>query len=1063
MSYFFSLVRRRRSVVYKVKYGGCGNRFYKRRVIDVVSSDVCLFLFLCVLFVLASSLNGSHGEYTNSDDVTLWFIVLFVVCCALSGSHGEWTNEDDMEQNARRRLDGFQAERRRAHNRNRHLNPAPYRHGQVLYGPNPDQINYYRDLDWKNEHLEEKDKKRLINVSGYEPERIIRVQYGLGWDGRQVYTLVNNRYIGFDGVQSTYFVANDEPVVGRGGDIGWCFAPVHVEQDFADRVHEFNVKDIVLKSPFKRYSFDSYSYLGQHIQGKTGLAFLPALKDLSKELPSCGRLDSARVKAVLAFVKKRYFPAGLTDDLIHQTVEYWLHREHLHRSGVLESTNTTRLIGLGVVNEADDGFVRTCEGLGIATQFSNDYRRPGIECEIPNEFAVKDTFSVTFFGAHYDENGYPVFDTNQPDPDYCKYWATQYCKFSAHGRNFLLYDVTPNNAAKALKRLIGARDQEDVYYSNQASLLRTFCSMGYIDPVILETLNVRFAGMEFKSDRDWYTGFFVDMFTRVTRPFPVLVAPDPQLHEVGRMVVGHGVNHHIVPTDPAVHAPYTKYWERACRKIHDRMERSALERVVTSTLGPNWLYYAGFMEYLQHMDTDKGRLTNAEIKHVKKALRRAYVYDVYLRGQGFHHDSDIMVSNVNACVKKELAKFGKVPRLFVSYDAGCMYANEMPEILKAALSEVFSFEKGELNRDYSVDIFILSKMREDSMSQVFEAAVLALDRPGHMNVIIYSDDSVYSGMTPAGVKFGCNVDITSCDTSNNSLVFAFTGTLLSYYNQRRACGLVKQCMLPITLTNPYKKDEKMVFRFHSAFEGSGTVLTTVLNHCASYLIAVSTAIVLRPDFRPEVSIVEGAMLVGHKVTVDSWVKNGSPIIEKMQFLKMSPIYSTCGKIIPTLNYAAIFRSFGTVEGDMTCDMLCLDRHTFNQLPVADRMDRFLTGVVKGLKHEPSSRIMDALRGRFNLDCETNVPSRYEEEMLRAVTAADRENCNVVLANTRSQYVLDEASLQRRYDFDACGVDELVEHIHQCKLGSLSVTHAMTRMFLLDYGVEIDELPPLLTT
>jgi len=746
--------------------------------------------------------------------------------------------------------------------------------------------------------------------------------------------------------------------------------------------------------------------------------------------------------------------------------------EHLTRVHNIESTDTVRMLGGSFVSVADPGIVRLCAGLNITVDYANQYKEWGEECTIPDAYEKKDTFAVRCSaGAHMGELEYPWFDTVK-DPDALeKYSRTVFCQLHGKGDPFLLYDVSGVNACKAMKRLIGARDGEFDYGCNQAALLFKAACMGYINPVVLSTLKVQFPHWAFQDDDTnlfittqqptmphllsrvgaWKPCGFYRLGVRLNRDtadrFDDLVC-----------TVGGGDRTHAFPIDTSIHGPYTKAINSGLSNLLSRSSRSYITDVLTDFDCAHWKYYSGFCKLLEYMDTDTGRLCNAEIEHVNKKLRQSYVWGVVL-----HEDEDNMVKRLNACVKKELGKFGKVPRLYVSYDAGCMYANELPELIKVALSTPFFFERGELHPTMRATIYIMSKPKEDSLSKLFQELITTTTRVDEVVVAIYSDDSVIAGNI-GGVPFGYNVDISSCDASNQSLVFALTGTLLAQIHERRACGLISQCMMPIVVTNPNNPAEKFTLLMHSAFEGSGTVLTTILNHVASFLIYLMVIARLGEDASVTESVVQGARLAGHLVTVEPWVVEGVVIPEKMQFLKHSPLRSVCGQWVPTLNFGALCRSFGSIEGDLLAKHLGMSPADFQRLPVADRMNRFCGGVVRGFCHEPSSRIMDALRERFLSFGETTISTRYDVEFMRDSSPARdrgvgiRDEDELIKVTDRAEYVIADDSICRRYDLQAYDLDEFAAHVANLVLGSHSVTQAATMFYQVDYGLPGRDLP-----
>lgn len=1012
-----------------------------------------------------------------ADHLVLLVVGLFVVGSSLNGNNGEWTNGDDMLTGGAARVASNKAAQKKARKNQLHAKVADGAHGRVEWGPRPEDLNYYRLLVEKDAKLD--DPVGQVSIGKHSPERIVCCgPDGYAWDGRQVYFKQCNNWVAPDGTLASLVANVGEEVYARPGGLGWCWNPMAD----TDVLIEYGRQTIKFSSPFRRFNHPSFSYRGERVDAISGILFIPAIDDLNKEFPSAGRLDSARLKAATALLTKRYCPVGLPMSIVRSTIEHWAYGEHLTRQQLVDNTRTTRLLGLGCINEADSGFVRSLHNLNITERFGSFWKEFGADCKIPDEYEFKRTFSLKLRGAECDPVGkvYPRFNTQKMPDATARYSRTVWFDYMGNGANFVIYDVNANNACKALKRCVGARENEEMYMVNQASLLYKLCGSGWINEAVMATLKVSFPDCEFVPDKcagtnigPWIGGLPALM----PLPNPSLLSGDyPKRVVAGhadvragsgsvlvgkadQMQVGSGGNSHLIDVNPAIHGPYTKGINYAMQELFSRVNRPYIESV-TDQLGAgfceHWKYYKGFQQYLEYMDTDVGRLSNAEITHIKKKLRQSYVTGVFL-----HVDEDNMVARLNGCVKKELAKYGKVPRLFVSYDAGCMYANELPELVKVGLNTPFFFPKGTLSSKFTASVYIMAKPKEDTLSQMFLQLINATMSVNHVCVVIYSDDSVYSGNID-GKPFGFNVDISSCDASNMSLVFAITGTLLSAFSEKRACGLISQCMLPLRVVNPDKVEEVITVCFHSAFEGSGTVLTTILNHVATYLNAVLFVMLLAEyDRNPKMAVMIGASYSGHLVTVDDWAPDGLPVFEKMQFLKHSPMQAECGTWVPTLNFGCIMRGLGSVEQDLEAKHLGLTRSEFDLLPIHDRMMRFVGSVVRSLVNEPGSAVLEALRGKFGSCGDTVTETRYGFDVARGkdtlTTPFDGEALRL---SERNKYDIKLESVCRRYDLTPDDVSEFVEHIWQTQLGAVSTTRAAGCFYRLDYGVPTLDLPPL---
>lgn len=747
-----------------------------------------------------------------------------------------------------------------------------------------------------------------------------------------------------------------------------------------------------------------------------GMVFMPVLDTLSVSLPRGGTLASARYSAIAATIDKCKLPEELS-----LTTQAWaIYRER--KRSLARNWGDTPLTKLDAPTL---DYFREC---GLTTRFESFIKLPAVQCKVPLEWENKRTFSVSCKGgAEFDPDQgiMPSFPTKSVVDSTPKLSYTQMFRFSGSKKNFVMYDITPENACNALRRLVAARDDEDYFYSNQGMLLSK-CK-GLVHPSILSKLKLSFSDTSIRVGHG-----------KLSHTIDLTDPDDVWSNSDG---VGE-TDEFLHPVNGGAYFGSKHYYDFMYNRI-DRLiwncGRSKLTEVVDSMKDcAHWAYYKGYEQYLECMESFLGREYAAAIPHVKRALRARYVAGVLL-----HDDENVMVQQLNACVKKEFAKFGKAPRLFVSYEAGCMYANELPEYVKMCYNGEHSFTKcGVTHR-----IIIFAKPKRAWLTELMQEMFRVLHVEDLFVYLIYSDDMVVVG-NRHGRSFGFNLDIASNDSNNNSYTFSIIGAVLAKFNLRRSLGLIEQCMKPIYLKNPLNKSESIKIMFHSAFEGSGTVLTTILNHTASYSLACSMAYMFStlreyPDSDEEVEefIRVSCARCGHKVTIDWFCsREMGCIYEKMQFLKMSPILDENEQWTPTLNYGCIFRSLGTVENDMLHTQLGVTASVFSQMEWPVRMDTFVGSVVAGLVHEPSSIVLDALRKRF------------PGQSLMAVDWRLDPRAEMNIGHTASAR-LQEASLARRYDIDVQELVVLAGSVTNVVLGLDIPTIACEAFYAVDYGLK----------
>jgi len=232
----------------------------------------------------------------------------------------------------------------------------------------------------------------------------------------------------------------------------------------------------------------------------------------------------------------------------------------------------------------------------------------------------------------------------------------------------------------------------------------------------------------------------------------------------------------------------------------------------------------------------------------------------------------------------------------------------------------------------------------------------------------------------------------------------------------------------------------MVLQFQGPFEGSGTVLTTILNHLGSFMIASSVLTYLADcDPSPDAisaAFVKGAALVGHVVTNDPCIVDSLLSFEHVQFLKRSPFRTPDGWK-PYVNLGCILRSFGTVEDDLDHIKCGISHAQFMAYTHEQRANLFFSNVVRGWKNEPSNPIMNALRQRFNTGTAEITPDSLKHIFTEVHDLSSYDNT---------------PALMSRYGVTMDELNELAEAIMHIKVGMFTRTAAAAKIYNVDYGV-----------
>lgn len=181
---------------------------------------------------------------------------------------------------------------------------------------------------------------------------------------------------------------------------------------------------------------------------------------------------------------------------------------------------------------------------------------------------------------------------------------------------------------------------------------------------------------------------------------------------------------------------------------------------------------------------------------------------------------------------------------------------------------------------------------------------------------VHGDDSIGSFECLDG-RINFNADISKCDGSHGrsvvyklrsmlSKILAGTGHL-EYVNY--AFDILSK---DLHFANPKNRKQYVKYRFTQPRLYSGSVLTTLLNSFANFLIGLhvqSQPKVLKADFAAHFS--RCAAEVGYIVTIQM-----CEAPEHLQFLKMSPHQTLTGKFVAVNNLGSCLKSFGIFNGDL---------------------------------------------------------------------------------------------------------------------------------------------------
>lgn len=787
-------------------------------------------------------------------------------------------------------------------------------------------------------------------------------------------------------------------------------------------------------------SVPSYRYMQKVVPSFRELVFLPHLNLMRKANPldNPGLKD---IKAINRMANSNYAHADFLREVLADTMDYYIQSAR-YNSARADSPLENYIGGCGRTDDLYQTLPRDVRSVtgpttGRASQVSH------LNAELPYAWAENLRADMTLVGirgctlAPFEGSLLPVFDTEAPPTGH----RTKYFSFNGSGQApFIQYARSACNLRQGLKRVLSARAGEFWYRKQARKLAHRICDFS---PQLTRPGQHR---MLRRRSQRFMARFYSHPSVKAHANMTFAEAGEEYAHQV-QSPLPFAVENDVVD-------PMFDFTATCMQEMVFDTGRSLIHKVCDSLMNSaHWAYYSGFDLLLTLGCNLWSREFCAQIPHVKKALRMAYV-----QGVKDFWSADVMVDRLNGAVKEELAKFKKAPRLFVTYEAGCMYANELPEFVKVCMNGERTFRTGSM----SGTIHIFAKPKTAVLVQAFRSLIEATGIHDHMYALIFSDDVVYAGCrrTAGGGRqcFCFNGDIASNDSSQDACAFLSAFLLMSRFHEGSAFGLVEQCTKPMVFENPdhVKGTARESFTIECAvpFEGSGTILTTILNHCASFLISCNFLWLLGNQHSLSTAdcYLAAAAFAGHCVTMDDCCTDGVVVPERIQFLKRSPMLGSGPDGVvdwwPVKNAGCVLRSFGTMSGDMQARHLGLDQPSFWALSDHDKAERFFAGVVAGDKNEPMCPIQAALRSRFPVG---------QPNPLRDMSAGD-----YVLETQDLQHItIDESSFMRRYGVREWELQLLTSCIDHIRVGSHTATTAAAAFYAVDYGVEPDSSPDVL--
>lgn len=410
------------------------------------------------------------------------------------------------------------------------------------------------------------------------------------------------------------------------------------------------------------------------------------------------------------------------------------------------------------------------------------------------------------------------------------------------------------------------------------------------------------------------------------------------------------------------------------------------------------------------------------------------------RGIGVHLPDDVVVRMGLAKMKLEATKVGKVARIFVTYGDGWVAAPHVPVALKGVMDGWHFVRCG----DMDVYIYMCLYPNQADLDRAGQFVVDAHGLRDTAAFIVHSDD--FSGVINVdGVAYVFNGDVSSMDTSQKTLAHILLAMAYTGIDPDFGLTPICQAQAPIRVANPLEQNSSFVIHPNgkNGFTlGSGSINTTSENTFIVGLLCMAIAILFKKrgvssvDSENDVIVKDAAAAFGYLVTVKSCYRSGELLWPLFEFLKM--FYDPRNRAFVRMP-TAYLRNLGTMYGAPDASRLSLTSGEYRQLDHAQRLHRFVGGVVNGLKHEPAHGIICALQERFSVhdDFSLHYSGVRGDQPLVESTERSLDGKLVDLA------------IIERYNLESSQYDNLISAIGNINLGEVAVV--LTAFLREDYG------------
>lgn len=559
------------------------------------------------------------------------------------------------------------------------------------------------------------------------------------------------------------------------------------------------------------------------------------------------------------------------------------------------------------------------------------------ECDILEEYEFNTRWRLTerkgfqFRYVGSEVRTYPRFTTQSELP---RLDIDALCQLNG-SKPFVYYDVSSNNVQKALSRYFKARENEEMLYINQLSLVPALGGAEVLS-ICDATLTVEEEGFEL-------TDVEMDVKRPGVRDREIVTSRFGKVYSLHRRDL---TPYSLMRTLLCNRAESVEFWVWLWDLVCTGLYYIGSLIFVPMTL----LIYQLYSPMYQYSDRFEFIRDTIELPTPKRILYRNWFEDEYqwprINGEFFKWSSKL---------KKEPAKVGKAGRLYASGEAACLLDRVSPDIGKKLFKQ--RIDVGEFFPrllDFNVGFSFIEASEPEVSRTMFED--LLRPRSNGVEVVCFSDDG-FGVLYWEGTTTFFEVDISSCDASNGPPVFGMVYEILKILNPKQAKAFLRQATYPTKVVNPAEQSESVLLTPEFFFEYSGHSLTTFLNNCAFLLNVMGFAEMMQENsalFVPALLneyIQRGAELNGYKLT--SFV---SEKYEDVTFLKR--FYNGTHSVKAL---GCILRSLGIFLEGLNPSSLGMTTTEFRQSTEMERLKRSVRMRAEGEVNEPHHLVLNAMR------------------------------------------------------------------------------------------------------